>query len=99
MKHFFSLILLTGTLFANNSSEINTIDEQIEELKKMKEFHQGRADWYENQGDRMQFNDELDLEARQSYQREAVEEDKVKEIDQAILELEQQKSQLLQSGK
>ena len=91
-------------LFALNLSieqkqEVAEIDQQIDELEKMKRGFESRALWHEQSAEWMQFEDRGQLETRRHLQLAEENRMKAKAVQEKIDELKKERQEILSFSK
>ncbi len=75
--------------------QVEQIDQQIDDLKGLREKYLAKSARFQNQGDRLQFYDNYQAEARRYWDLSDCALNTVLEIDQMIADLETKKQELL----
>jgi hypothetical protein len=83
----------------NRNSEIEKIDRQIEELSDEKQRHEAAAFYYREEADRWQFYPGRLQDARNSFERQAEEEERARALQRKIDQLKKRREELLQNEK
>lgn len=95
---FFLLMILWFSKNAHltPNEQIQQIDTQIEELKEKKRGYEARAIWNENQGDRLQFEENYIIETRRYYRLAEENQLKAQKVQEEIERLKAKRELLLQ---